>query len=123
MAVRMGDKQIQTINNQDYALARRTRPRGLVGQMSMVLLEPGSFFHALPLAESSRQWVWAALLILALIGFSAVRQNALAEAAANGGGLAIDPSLGMNGGDSMASDPMLGGGGGGGMMPGGDLGA
>lgn len=76
MAVRMGDKQIQTINNRDYALAR-SRPRGLVGQISLVLLEPGAFFRALPFVENSRQWVWAALLILALVGISAVRQDAL----------------------------------------------
>ncbi|MBI5667373.1 MAG: hypothetical protein HZC41_05135 [Chloroflexi bacterium] len=72
----MGDKQIQTINNRDYALAR-SRPRSLVGQISLVLLEPGAFFRALPFAANSRQWVWAALLILALVGISAVRQEAL----------------------------------------------
>lgn len=82
MVERMADKQIQTISNRDYALARSARPRSLVGQVGMVLLEPGAFFRALPFVESSRQWVWAALLILALVGISAVRQDALL----NGGG-------------------------------------
>lgn len=109
MATRMGDKQIQTINNRDYALARRSRPRGLVGQMGMVLLEPGAFFHALPYADGSRQWVWAALLILALVGISAVRQDALLNGDdTNLAALSANTSVPM---DPFASSGPFGGGG------------
>ena len=40
-----------------------------------VLLHPVSFFRQLP-ARDSRAWLWAGLLILLLIGVSAVRQSA-----------------------------------------------
>lgn len=83
VSTRMGDKQIQPVTSRDIALARRSRPRGLIGQLSATLLEPGAFFRALPGNETSRQWVWVALLILALVGFSAVRQDALAGGAAD----------------------------------------
>ncbi|MDL1884032.1 hypothetical protein FBR01_10325 [Anaerolineae bacterium CFX8] len=102
VSTRMGDKQIQPVTtSREIALARRSRPRGLVGQISTVLLEPGTFFRALPLNEGSRQWVWAALLILALVGFSAVRQEALSGGAA--GGTASPPALnqGGSGGSSL----------------------
>lgn len=110
----MADKQIQTINNRDYALARRSRPRGLVGQVSMVLLEPGAFFRALPFVESSRQWVGAALLILALVGFSAVRQDALLKEKSSGGLTGLSGFPGTTGMESSSG----GGGGGGGVMVG-----
>jgi hypothetical protein len=54
-----------------------------------VALQPNNFFLALPQApSSSRQWFWVALLILALNGFSAVRQEALASGTGSGGDIA-----------------------------------
>lgn len=111
----MDDKQIQTINDRDYALARRTRPRGLVGQIGMVLFEPGAFFRALSLAENSRQWVWAAVLILALVGISAVRQSALQSGGtpvASAPPITDIPGGGMPfGGPNMSGGPGTSGGG------------
>lgn len=115
----MADKQIQTINNRDYALARRSRPRGLIGQVGMVLLEPGTFFRALPYVESSRQWVWAALLILALVGFSAVRQEALLNGdTGSSGGAVTDPFANPDAGATVPVDPFASSGPfGGGQLP------
>lgn len=103
VSTRMGDKQIQPVTtSREIALARRSRPRGLVGQISTVLLEPRSFFRALPLNEGSRQWVWAAVLILALVGFSAVRQEALSGSAASS--TTSPPALGQGGSSPFPSD-------------------
>ena len=73
----MSNKQIQPVRNRDYQITQRTRPRGLWGQVWMALLQPGYFFRTLPLMEDTRTWLWAAVLILALTGISAVRQDAL----------------------------------------------
>jgi hypothetical protein len=126
----MADKQIQPVRNRDYQITQRTRPRGLWGQVWMVVLQPGYFFRTLPLLEATRSWLWAAVLILALTGISAVRQAALLSGDANagappvdfgappdtsggdfGGGIAVSPA----GGFSVA--PIDGGGGGGGEFP------
>lgn len=54
-----------------YTMERNGRSRSLISQITTVLLQPVYFFRTLP---STSQWVWVALLILALVGFSAVRQ-------------------------------------------------
>src|SRR5258705_5164838 len=83
----MSNRQIQPVRNRDIQIIRQARPRSVVGQVWSVALHPNNFFLALPqTASSSRQWFWVALLILALNGFSAVRQEALA----NGGGGSTD---------------------------------
>lgn len=65
------------------ALSRPAPRRSLPGQITAALFQPGSFFATLP-AGSSRQWLLAALLILALAGFTAVRHAELkAKAGAN----------------------------------------
>src|SRR6266498_2408469 len=79
----MTNRQIQPVRNRDIQIIRQARPRSVLGQVWSVALQPNNFFLALPQAlSSSRQWFWVALLILGLNGFSAVRQEALA----NGGG-------------------------------------
>jgi hypothetical protein len=55
---------------------RIKHPRSLLGQIRMVLLQPGLFFRTLP-TTSSQHWILAAFLILALVGFSAIRQQEL----------------------------------------------
>lgn len=69
-------EQRQPSRARPYPSAAAARPRGLWGQIWMALLQPGMFFSGLPAAERTRQWLWAGLLVLALIGFSAVRQAA-----------------------------------------------
>ena len=53
------------------------RPRSLWGNVSSVLLQPVSFFRTFP---ETRQWLWVAMLILIVTGFSAVRQPTPADA-------------------------------------------
>lgn len=87
------------------SLAQRSRPRGLFQQFTAVLMRPASFFYGLAQATDSRQWVIAALLMLALIGASAVRYQTLT----NGGGSTITPITDPNLGGGEFVDPGLGG--------------
>ena len=41
------------------ALAQRTRPRGMWGQITTSLLRPGLFYRTLHPASETRQWLWA----------------------------------------------------------------
>lgn len=66
----------------DYGLLPNSRPRGLWSQIGMVLFQPGRFFRTLATLPDNRQWVWVALLILILTGFSAVQVNSNAPSAA-----------------------------------------
>ena len=106
------------------ALANRNRPRGLWGQITTSLLRPALFFRTLAPAGETRQWLWAAILVLALVGIASVRYSALSSAAPADPGI-IDPGFppDMGGGD-MGGGDMGGGdmGGGGGMVEGGDFG-
>jgi len=68
----------------EYGLLPNSRPRSLWSQIGMVLLQPGRFFRTLPTLPDSRQWVWAALLILVLVGFSAVQADSHAPAPTDG---------------------------------------
>jgi hypothetical protein len=93
-SVRANDKALRSRRGSETMLVQHTRPRSLIGQIMAVLLQPGSFFNGL---TASRQWLWVALLILALTGASAVRQVSLIAAAANpdaGGQVVVDPSMG-----------------------------
>lgn len=54
-----------------YVMERNGRSRSLISQITTVLLQPVYFFRTFP---ATSQWVWVALIILALVGFSAVRQ-------------------------------------------------
>jgi hypothetical protein len=90
----MADRQIRELPPQEMPLAQRVRPRSLTSQISAALLQPVYFFRTLPTMGETRQWLWVGLLILLLIGFSAVRQEALT--ATNTG---IDgPSIDFGGG-------------------------
>lgn len=99
----MSDRQIQTVNNRDYSLARRTRPRGLFGQVGMALLEPGVFFRSFPLEADGRGWLWVGLLVLALVSISAVRQSELSQPA--GGGLVPAPAVSLDPGFDLGPIP------------------
>jgi hypothetical protein len=120
--VRMTNKQIQPVRNRDYQITQRTRPRGLWGQVWLVVLQPAYFFRTLPLLEATRTWLWAAVLILALMGLSAVRQDAIQNG--NGGAPPVDFGSVPDGGDpsgglgplkgGFSAVPVDGGGGGGG---------
>lgn len=59
------------------SLARYRKPKGLFGQIQQLILHPVLFFQNLPEQGESRSWLWAALLTLALIGYSAVRNDAI----------------------------------------------
>jgi hypothetical protein len=88
----------------DYRLVQQPRPRGLIGQVSALLLQPGFFFRTLPALESSRQWLVFAVLLLAISGAMAVRQAELNAAPSDSGvsGMDLPPEM---------MDPGMGGGG------------
>ncbi|MCU0464652.1 MAG: YIP1 family protein [Anaerolineae bacterium] len=95
-------------------LGRPVRPRSLVQQFTTVLMRPVLFFRTLPPAGESRQWMVAALLILALMGVVAVRHQTLSAASAGGdlsGEIPFDPGLGgeFDGGGDFGGE--FGGGG------------
>jgi hypothetical protein len=109
----MADRQIRELKPQEMPLAQRVRPRSLLSQISAALLQPVYFFRTLPTMGETRQWLWVGLLILLLIGFSAVRQEALTETNATGGltpGFGGDFGAPVDGGD-FGGSPLDGGGG------------
>jgi hypothetical protein len=93
----------------------------------MVLLQPGSFYRTLPAMHETRQWVWAAVIILALVGLSAVRQEALRTSSTTGNTPSFTPPVtsGPEGGGAspFSVSPSVKGGGpvGGGPVGGGDI--
>jgi hypothetical protein len=54
----------------------RRKTKGFFAQVQQVILHPVAFFEALPEQAESRTWLMAAFLILLLIGYSAVQQQA-----------------------------------------------
>jgi hypothetical protein len=54
----------------------RRKTKGFFAQVQQVILHPVAFFEALPEQGESRTWLMAAFLILLLIGYSAVQQQA-----------------------------------------------
>lgn len=89
----------------EYRLVQQARPRGLIGQMTTLLLQPKFFFQTLPAVHAGHQWLAVAVLILALAGFTAVRQS---EMAAGGGAAPVPADMGGMA-DPMAG-PRMGGG-------------
>lgn len=82
----------------------RNRPRGLLGHVRMVLLQPVLFFRILSVPNpESRMWLWAAILFVAVIGAGAVRQTELRNppTADSGSGPILPPvgGPGEGGGD------------------------
>ncbi len=117
----MTNRQIQPANR-DVRLAPRGRPRGVLGQVWTSVLQPGYFYRTLPPMADTRQWLWVAVLILALTGFGAVRQEALKNGDGGGSVTPIDVNtppgtdLGgggfggvIGGGGTIPLDPGLGG--------------
>ncbi len=107
----MDERQLEKPSS--YRLARQIPTRSLSANIGAVLLQPATFFRALPPMRVTRQWLWVGLLILGLIGFGAVRRDMLGqEAATSNSGIVersevqVDPSLGGEG----IVDPGLGGG-------------
>lgn len=96
------------------ALANRNRPRGMWGQITTTLLRPGLFYKTLLPASETRQWLWAAILILVLVGVSTVRYSAL-RGASGTDTVVTPPDMGGDFGGEFGGDF------GGGMM-GGDFG-
>lgn len=69
-------------------------PRGLVGAMSGALFAPVALFRTLAMPrQRSRQWLWAALVLLVVIGWSSVRRDAWLEAAQTPGGSSGAPVM------------------------------
>jgi hypothetical protein len=55
----------------------RRQPKGLIGQIQQVILHPIHFFNHLSEQGETRTWLWAALGILLLVGYSAIRYHAM----------------------------------------------
>ncbi|MBI5960118.1 MAG: hypothetical protein HY866_15365 [Chloroflexi bacterium] len=55
------------------SLRLSSRPRGLWGQIGLLIFQPGYFFDTLRQLQEVRQWFWVALLVLGLTAFSTVR--------------------------------------------------
>jgi hypothetical protein len=109
----MSQRDIQKQGETRLARSAPNRPqRGLLGSISIVLLQPALFFRTLPPMSATRQWLWVALLVLALVGFNAVRRESLSASPAGeapimapdmGGGILdprqggapMDPGMGM----------------------------
>src|SRR5579859_5214411 len=66
-----------------FASRQTKHPRSLLGQMRMLILQPRMFFRTLS-ASTSQMWFLAAILILGLIGASAIRQQQLGGADSSG---------------------------------------
>ncbi|MEP7291012.1 MAG: YIP1 family protein [Chloroflexota bacterium] len=64
------------------------RPRSLWGNLSLVILQPSVFYRSFPLA---RHWLWVAVLILTLNGFSAVNQPTPGDATTGDGTAVAQP--------------------------------
>ena len=61
--------------------------RSLMGNATTALLQPVTFYRTFPAA---RHWLWAALFILVMIGWSAVRHDALRDEANSAGGASFE---------------------------------
>lgn len=93
-------RQIQTAEPRELQLTEQITRRSLVNQIGTALMQPANFYRTLPASHASRQWVWVGLLILALVGFSAVRYDALktAETTATDTGTPIDGEIPIDAG-------------------------
>ncbi|MBL8119689.1 MAG: YIP1 family protein [Anaerolineae bacterium] len=106
-------RQIQPVRNRDIQIIRQGRPRSLWGQVWTLALQPNNFFLALPqTASSARQWFWVAVLILALNGMAAVRQEALKSGNGDSGSAPPVSDFGGVSGPSGMMTNITGGGGG-----------
>ncbi|MBZ0295339.1 MAG: YIP1 family protein [Anaerolineae bacterium] len=60
----------------ERAISQNGRRRSLTGHVSLLLFQPGAFFRLLPPLHANRQWLWIAVIALALTGLYAVRTAA-----------------------------------------------
>ncbi len=74
-----------------YAEYRSARRRNVWQQIGAVLLSPAAFFRTLPPLGETRQWLWAALIILLLVGVSAVQQQGGGPAVTESGPVTMEP--------------------------------
>jgi hypothetical protein len=63
---------------------------GFVSNLIMVLFQPGEFFRTLTLANKGRQWLVAAMLILALVAFNAIQLTSQSTTTGDTGALPPD---------------------------------
>lgn len=59
----------------ERSITRNGRRRSLAGHVSLLLFHPGAFFRLLPPIQAQRQWLWVAVIMLALAGLYAVRTS------------------------------------------------
>jgi hypothetical protein len=109
----MNNKPIPVTRPRADLMNHQARPRSLWGQITTLALQPGVFFRSLPDAPQPRQWLWAAALILALLGLSAVQQAGSASVPASAGpDIPQDmggPGVGFVPGDFGGVPPDMGG--------------
>jgi len=74
-----------------YAEYRSARRRNVWQQIGAVLLSPAAFFRTLPPLGETRQWLWAALIILLLVGVSAVQQQGGGPVVTESGPVTMEP--------------------------------
>ncbi|MBI5927768.1 MAG: YIP1 family protein [Chloroflexi bacterium] len=94
-------RQVQTTEPRELQLTEHMTRRSLVSQVGMALMQPANFYRSLPASQYSRQWVWVGLLILGLVGFSAVRYDTLKSddtTAATDTSTPIDEGISVDGG-------------------------
>lgn len=91
-------------------LAQRQISRGLPAQVNMALLHPAQFFRTLAPMSMTRQWLWMALLLMALFGFNAVRLETESQGSSDGGGViapvdrGVEPGMDMGGISAVPPD-------------------
>jgi hypothetical protein len=71
--------------------------RGFLSQLSALLFQPGAFFRTLGRRHGSRRWIWAAILILMALAFSAVQRSESASTPAGGAAPPMDMPAGPDG--------------------------
>lgn len=118
MATTRANRTSSTLPATEYQLTSQPlRPRGLLKQISTALFRPALFFRTLPPMAATRQWLWVGLLILALIGFTAIRHAEISDRGATTSVSGMGMEMGMGGpmdfggpGGDFGPPPMSGGG-------------
>lgn len=77
--------RVRVNGHSDYGLVQQPRPRGFIGQLTSLLLQPGVFFRTLPVFQNSRTWLLVAVILLAVTATMAVRQAEMNAAPADSG--------------------------------------
>lgn len=81
----------KTNSHRPKTASRRVIQRGLIAQISTALFQPVAFYETLPPMRQTRQWLWIGLLILGLVGISAVQQTTTTTTAPPDTGAPINP--------------------------------